>query len=301
MPASFESFVLTWLATVGIVKLKASGFKEYESICRRHLVPAFGDVPVEGVTASRIQEFVARQVESGLSPRSVTNEVQVLRRILDHAVTCGLVSENPVSKVTLPRQERVEMRFLTPEQLHQMIEATPSSWRLLTAMAALLGLRKGEQLSLLAFKDIDLEAGVVRITKSMRNGVVTSPKTSASTGVVPLAESLVPLVELRRAHLADDALLFSRRDGSPLPDGLPNRILAKALRDAGLPQVRWHDLRRSWTIAHLQAGTDLRTLQHLGRWKSVDVLISTYSAYLPTVGDGAVRRLDSLVGSRSRR
>jgi integrase len=294
MSASFEQFVLSWLATVAIVKYKTSGYAEYEGVCRNHLVPALGDVPIESVTASRIQDYIADKVASGLSPRTVINHVQVLRRVMDYALTCGLVTSNPVSKVSLPRQERTEMRFLTPEQLHRLIEATPRSWSLLTAMAALTGLRKSTQLALM-FSDIDFEKPTISVTKAIRNGVVMTPKTEV-TGVVPLPESLIPLLQERRTKVSDpDGLIFCRADGSPLPDGLPNRILAKALSSAGLPRIRWHDLRHSWVVGHLKAGTDVPTLQRLGLWKSADTLLSVYAHVLPATGGDAVRKLDELV------
>lgn len=296
MPVSFERFVLTWLATVAIVKLKSSGYREYESVCRVHLVPAFGDTPVDGITVERIQCFAADRVRSGLSPRTVANHIQVLRRVLDYAVTCGLVTENPVTKVTLPRQERTEMRFLTVEQLHVMIEATPRSWRLLTAMAALTGLRKSTQLAL-TFADIDFESRTISVARAIRNGVVTSTKTGV-TGSIPLPESLVPLLKERLTRVGSpDGLIFCRNDGSPLPDGLPNRILDAALARAGLPQVRWHDLRHSWVVGHLKAGSDIPTIQRLGLWKSADTLLSVYAHVLPATCAESVRLLDEIVSS----
>lgn len=296
MPAAFQQFVLSWLATVAIVDLKASGYREYESICRVHLVPAFGDMPIEGITPVSIQGYTADKVASGLSPRTVANHVQVLRRILAYALTCGLVTENAALRVKLPRQERTEMRFLTPEQLRQLIEATPRSWRLLIAMAALTGLRKSTQLALV-FPDISLEARTISVTKAIRAGVVTSTKTDV-TGSIPLPESLIPMIEARRLKAPDpNGLIFCRSDGSPLPDGLPNRILAKSLATAGLPPVRWHDLRHSWVVAHLKAGTDIPTLQRLGLWKNADTLLSTYAHVLPATGGDAVRRLDAIVSS----
>ncbi|HEY3317200.1 MAG TPA: tyrosine-type recombinase/integrase [Coriobacteriia bacterium] len=295
MPAAFEKFVLSWLATVAIVQLKASGFAEYETICRIHLVPAFGDTPIEGITPARVQEFVADKIAGGLSPRTVANHLHVLRRVLDYAVTCGLVSDNAASTIALPRQQRTEMRFLTPAQLRLMVDATTPSWRLLTATAALCGLRKGEQLAL-RFTDISIEDRTIRISKSVRNGVVTTPKTAASIGAIPLPDSLVPLLEERRCKAPDpQALVFCRADGSYLPDHLPNRVLAAALRMACLPQVRWHDLRHSWVVAHLQAGTDIPTLQRLGRWKSADTLLSVYAHVLRAAGGEAAARLDELL------
>lgn len=112
----FESFALSWLATRAVVQMKASGYREYEGVVRRHLIPAFGGVPLEEVSTEVVQGWIARQKESGLAVRTIVNHVQVLRQILEYAVICGLIAENPVSDVVLPRQERTEMRYLTAEQ-----------------------------------------------------------------------------------------------------------------------------------------------------------------------------------------
>lgn len=296
-PIHFGQHGETWLHDVGAVRLKPTGYREYESIVRRHLTPAFGGLLLSQVGPQQIQEYIANKVKSGLSPRTVANHVQVLRRLMEYAITCGLITQNPVSKVALPRLERTEMRFLTPEQLRRTIEATPRSWRLLTAMAALTGLRKSTQLAL-TFADINAEANTISVSKAIRNGIVMSTKTGV-TGTIPLPKSLIPLLEARRAQVVDaDGLIFCRRDGSPLPDGLPNRILAKVLAEAGLPRIRWHDLRHSWVVGHLIAGSDIPTIQRLGLWKNADTLLSVYAHVLPSTGGDAVRRLDEFVSSQ---
>lgn len=295
MPAAFQSFVLSWLATVAIVRFRKSGYQEYESICRNHLVPAFGDTPIDGITVEAIQSYIAEKVTAGWSPRSVENHVQVLRRILDHAMKCGLVTGNAAKKAMLPHQERREMRYLTAEGIARLIDNTPPAWRSLIAVAALLGARRSEILAL-RFTDVDFDAGTISISRSMHNGVVTSCKTPSSVAVLPMPESLSQLIAQRRREAPDpEGLIFCRRDGSPLPDGLPNRILADSLKRAGLPAMRFHDLRHSWAVMHLQAGTDIKTLQSLGRWKSPTTLLETYAHAIPAAGAEAASRLDGLL------
>lgn len=297
MPVLFEQFVLSWLATVGVVTLKGSGHREYVSICRIHLIPFFGDTPIDWITTEHIQHYTAAKIRAGLAPRTVINHVHVLRRIMAYGLTCGLLAADPVSGVVLPRTERTEMSFLTPDGIRRLIDAAPPSWRLLVAMAALTGLRKGEQLAL-RFGDIDLTKRTISVSKSIRQGQVSTPKTTASIGVLPLPESLVPMLVDRRHKVLDpDGLVFCRRDGRPLPDALPNRVLGCALMAADLPQIRWHDLRHSWVVAHLQSGTDIPTLQRLGRWASADTLLSVYAHVLPAGASDAVDRLDDLVRS----
>lgn len=298
MSMLFSELAATWLSTVAAVTLKPSGFKSYESIIRNHLLPAYGDMPVEMISAAGLQTYVAGKVADGLSERTVTNHVQVMRKLMTYAVETGVIQSSPVVAVSSPRQEpaATRVRYLTPDQLTRLVEATPNAWKVLIATACLTGLRKGEQLAL-RFSDIDFEKRTISVSRTIRDGVVTSPKTPWSVGVIPLPESLVPLLHERRLRVSDpDGLVFCRKDGSPLPDHVPNRVLSKALEAAGLPQVTWHEFgRHSWVVAHLQAGTDIPTLTRLGRWKTADVLLSVYAHVLPTAGGDAVRRLDDLV------
>jgi integrase len=185
------------------------------------------------------------------------------------------------------------MSFLTPEQVQRLIDATtPPAWRLLLALPAMAGLRVGECRAL-EWSDIDTQAMTVSVTKSMRGGVVTTPKTSSSVSLVPLPESLSPYLPQRRRQAGGHKLVFCKADGSPIADSTPGRLLARSLARAGLPSIRVHDLRHSWAVAHLKAGTDIKTLAHLGRWSSPATLVSTY-AHVIGVGGDAVRRFDEL-------
>jgi integrase len=304
MSMLFKDLVATWLDTVASVELKASGFKSYEAICRNHWVPELGDLVLDEVTSAKVQSCVAARVKSGLSARTVTNHVHVLRRLMKYAVSNGLIEVNPLTSVSVPRQEpdSTRVRYLTPDQLQRLIDqGTSPAWRVLIATAALTGLRKGEQLAL-RFTDLDFEHRTISVSKTLqRDGSVTSPKTPWSIGTIPMPESLVPLLEERRRKVADpDGYVFCRKDGSPLPSHVPNAVLAKALEAAGLPSVTWHEMgRHSWVVAHLQANTDIPTLTGLGRWKTSDVLLSVYAHLLPTSGSDAAQRVDELVNSKS--
>lgn len=302
MSMLFKELVATWLDTVASVELKPSGFKSYEAICRLHLVPAFGESPLDEITTAKVQVYVADKVKAGLSARTVTNTVHVLRRLMGYAATNNLIESNPLTSVSAPRQEpeSTRVRYLTPEQLQQLIEATPPAWRVLVATACLTGLRKGEQLALRYDTDIDFEHRTIRVSKTIRNGVVSSPKTSWSVGVIPMPDSLVPLLQERRRKVADpDGFVFCRKDGSPLPSHLPNAILTKALEAAGLPSVTWHEMsRHSWVVAHLNAGTTVPELRSLGRWKTPEVLLSVYAHLLPASAEHAAHRVDELVNSK---
>lgn len=297
-PALFSEFALQWLATRAAVELKESAFREYSGIVHRHLIPEFGHTPLPELDPQRIQEWIASSIANGASPRTVRNRVIVFRRILDTAVDYGVLSRNVARLVGSIHIEPREKKYLSPEQIRLLLDSTPASWRLLLALPALCGLRKSECLAL-EFDDISPGSMSIRITKSLRGGVVTSTKTFSSTASVVLPESLLPLIEQRRRQAGGHKLVFCRSsDGRPLSDSTPNRVLSTSLDRAGLPRIRFHDLRSSWAIAHLQAGTDIKTLTALGRWSSPTTLLETYAAFIPSVGSDAVRKVDAMINDR---
>ncbi len=293
----FAQFAHSWLATCGIVRLKRSAFQQYSAVVRLHLVPEFGEAQLSDITAECIQTWVASAISDGVAPATVRNRLIVLKRILANAVEYGLLGENSVDSVAFPRVERQEMKFLSPTEVRRLLDATPESWRLLLALPALCGLRKGECLALEWSSDIDTEAMSISVSKTMRSGVVTSPKTSSSRSIVPMPESLIPLIDQRRRQLGGAGLVFCKSDGRPLSDAAPNRVLNRALEKAGLPHIAFHGLRHSWAVAHLKAGTDIKTLAHLGRWSSTQTLLDTYSHVIGIGGD-AVRRFDEFMNDQ---
>lgn len=289
----FSDFATSWLVTWAVVRLKPSALREYESVVRLHLTPEFGGQVLTAITPERVQRWVAHMLTRGCAASTARNRVIVLKRVLESAREYGLIDENPVSRDAFPRLDRRETAILTPFEIRRLLDATPPAWRLAIALAALCGLRAGE-IRALEWSDISTDAMSVSVSKSLRSGRITSAKTSSSRSMVPLPESLRPLVDARRAQAGGHSLVFCKPDGSPLSDAALGRALSRALAAAGLPHVRFHDLRHSWATAHIQAGTDLRTLAHLGRWSSPQTLLDTYSHVIGIGGD-AVKRFDKFM------
>lgn len=289
----FSEFGRSWLATWAVVRLKNSALREYESVMRLHLVPRFGEDQLVDITPERVQAWVAEMIACNCAPSTARNRVIILKRVLQTAVEYGLIAENPVQLAAFPRVERREMHFLEPPEICRLIDSTPPAWKLTIALAALCGLRAGEIKSL-EWTDLNTEAMTVSVSKSMRNGIATSTKTPSSRSLIPMPESLRPLIEARRGQAGEHQLVFCKSDGGPLSDSTLGRVLDRALEAAGLPHIRFHDLRHSWAVAHIQAGTDLRTLSHLGRWASPQSLLETY-AHVIGIGGDAVRRFDEFM------
>ena len=123
-------------------------------------------------------------------------------------------------------------------------------------------MRQGELLGL-RWQDVDFAAGMLRITSTLyrRQGgeyVFTAPKTRESDRAIALAPMAIEALRAHRAHQAEEQLalgdawrdldlVFPLQDGSPM-DGrnLLRYEFRRLLRQAGLPRIRFHDLRHTF-------------------------------------------------------
>lgn len=293
---TFKEFADAWLRDWSATRTKSTGRDEYAGILDNHLIPAIGDRCLGDLSTADLQRYVSDKVAEGYSPRTVSNHVRLLRRMFKSAVKQSVMKSNPALDVELPKSASAEVDFLLPEEIQRCIEAASPSWRLLIALPCLSGARKGEVLGL-KWDCVSIDAGTITFKRSLRKGVLHEVKTAASKATVPMAESLISLFEARKAKVPDPirGFVFCTKEGSPLSDARPNKVLAAALARAGLKKVRFHDLRHSWVAAHIAAGTPVKAIQELGRWRSAQTLLDVYSHLLASTRKEAVDGLDELV------
>jgi integrase len=157
---TIAQFLTHWLQEVAKPSLRPSTYALYESHARVHLLPALGHINLQQLSAQDIQTLINRKVEGGLSKRTVADIHAVLRCALNQAVKWDLVPRNVALLVDRPRVERKEMRYLSPVEARQLLEA-------LYVVTLSLGLRRGEALGL-KWSDVELERGVITINEALQ-------------------------------------------------------------------------------------------------------------------------------------
>jgi integrase len=206
-------------------------------------------------------DVARRSVRLGNSKGTLANGLTTLRAMLGCAVKWGYLDVNPARGLELPDVDASpeEMRVLDRAQVKRLLAAcTPAAYpAVLTAVST--GVRRGELFGL-QWRDVDREGRRLWIRRSVnRHGQIQNPKTKGSQRAIALAPSAVAtLLEHRmgsRFSGAED-LIFASRTGGPIDGGnFVRREFKPALRRAGLPMVRFHDLRH--TFASLLIGEGL--------------------------------------------
>ena len=224
----------------------------------------------------------------------------------------GLVLRNVAELVDIPSPQRKAMITLRLEDLHSFFAASmATSYHLVYVTALFTGLRLGELLGL-DWRNVHLEAKppVVNVVQSLykRSGVckIGPPKTSTSRREVPLLPIMIPLVLRHREQQKEDSLLLDRSlrdndfvfahfDGSPLDPNTVSHTFTKVISSAGLPHMRFHDMRHSFATFMFRLDVHPKKVQEMLGHSSIAVTLDTYSHVVPGLREKTVERLESAI------
>ncbi len=176
-------------------------------------------------------------------------------------------------------------------------------------VALTLGLRQGETLGL-RWQDVDLEAGDLRVRVALQRVKgklqLVEPKTPGSRRALPVPPSVVlALREHRRNQLEerlavgplwqDSGLVFTTTIGTP-PDATNVVRHCRAILDrAGLPRMRYHDLRHACASLLLAQGVKLRTIMEILGHSQLSTTAEVYAHVLPALQGDAANRMEALL------
>lgn len=276
--------------------VKPSTYANYAAIVYNHLLPALGDLPAARLTTARVDEYVAQNLEnpaegrSGLSAKTISDHLAVLKLIADFAREMGLLPDVAI-RFHRPRMHAPDIDILPPEeqaQLESHLLTRLDSYALGVLLTLYTGLRIGE-LCALRFCDIDLEAGLLEVNRTMlriretrpnspsrTRLLIDAPKTRTSHRKIPLSQFFVAEITLlrRRAASATDYLLTASEHFIE-----PRNYYARyqrMLREAGLPLHSFHALRHTFATRCIENGLDPKSVSELLGHANVRITLERY-------------------------
>jgi integrase len=235
---------------------------------RHHLVPAFGHRPVRALTRPEVRKWWtelhdAKRAGGRLSDRNANKLLTELRAILNWAREDYGLADNAADGIA-KHAERTSERpdFYSVEQIEQLISAAADEQDALAfQIAAYGGLRRGEVVSL-RWRNVDFARSNLHVDESVSAGEDSAPK-SGKGRTVPLAGALASALKAAKPNDAndDDLVLTGTLPGSKM-DGSALRKRYIAARDrAGLPPLRFHDLRHTFGSLAVDGGASLPQVQ----------------------------------------
>jgi hypothetical protein len=183
----FREWLQEWWATT--TNLRRTTAVRDETYLRLYVLPRFGDLPLAAIAQRDVRAWVADLTSRELAPATVVKAYHLLGKVLAGAVDAGMIAQSPCRRVSLPKIEREEMRFLTPVEIARLADAIRPGYRALVLVGAYGGLRIGE-LAGLRRERVDLLRGTVEVAEIMTEVAgklqVGPPKTRASRRTVGL-------------------------------------------------------------------------------------------------------------------
>jgi integrase len=303
-----SEYMTRWLEDSAKGDLGFRTYHNYKLQIRQHISPTFGRLKLSNLTATHIQALYAARLREGLKPSSVRYIHAVLHRALEQAVRFHLIPFNPAARVDPPKVRQEEITPLDAEQARTFLDmARGDKFECLYVLSLTVGLRMGEALGL-KWSDIDLDEKTLRVSRQLQRmreggGLVFSEPKNASRRTVDLPQRAVEALrshrkrqleeKLRANSYEDSGLVFATGKGTPLDaQNIVNRHFKPLLRRAGLPDIRWHDLRHTCLTILLARGTHPKYVQHLAGHASIQLTLDRYSHWMPSMGRNTADGMD---------
>jgi integrase len=257
--------------------------KGYEKKKRfiEQLEKRFGDILLNNLHTQLIEEYQSERLAKGNKPATVNRVLAVLRHSITKAVEWEMCKDNILKKVRnakLLPVNNARVRYLTREELKRLIVCCNADLAPMVILAVNTGMRKGELLNL-KWQDVDLVNGFLHILESKNN----------TRRTLPLNDTAIEAVKSLPRRIDGGYVFFNKRTGSPIKD--VKRSFGTALRNAGILDFRFHDLRHCAGSYLAMSGVDLRTIQEILGHKTLAMTLR-YSHLSPLHTKKAVSLLD---------
>ncbi len=303
-----------WLPSLGSEELSPNTLHAYKLHVKR-INAHLGRIPLQKLSRSDVSVMAAKLASETsarggiLSPASRRAVLVVLHHALGDAVAAGLLRSNPAHGVPRPKVRMAELHTWSRDELAAFLRATKDDrlsplWRLL----AMTGLRRGEALGL-RWSDVDLAAGRLSIQRQRVTTdyeVMERPtKTDRGRSVAIDAATVGALRDQSQRQLDDadewgdawvgEGHVFTREDGEPWHPDRITTLFAQAVKAAGAPSIRLHDLRHGWATLALGAGIHPKVVQERLGHANIAMTMDRYSHVIPALQESAAELVAALV------
>ena len=309
---SFGEWVGFWYENHCKPRIRPSSQRSYEGNIRLYIIPRLGSIPLNKLTTNDLQQFFSWMKKDGrsefresrgegLSDSMIRNCNSLCRRVLEQAVTEGLILQNPAEGCKLPPARRQEMQILSREELQKLlIQAKDEGYYEVFLLELATGLRVGELMAL-QWNDLNFKTGELRIERQVYRVkgelLIQPPKTKAAIRTVILPPPVVEALRAYKQTVSSQWIFPSpKKEDAPLAPAAASHRLAKILDHAGCKKVRFHDLRHVFATNALEHGMDVKTLSTIIGHVSSATTLNIYAHVTDDMQRQAAVKIDQGIG-----
>ena len=288
----------------------------YAGLIREQLVPNLGRVPLAKLTPEAVEGMLVQLQKDGLSPRTASHCRAVLRTSLNAAPKSGQVARNAAALADPPSVPKPKPKTLPVDDINRVLDAVSGTdIENVVTLALFCGARQVEILGL-RWEDVSFEYQQLTVRHSLQKlgrqpARMGEPKSETSKRTLQLPGPAVAAVRAEKQRQAErqlaagphwkppiPGLAFTDAVGAPLTGTNLTRAFQRKLREAGLPPLRFHDLRKLHGALLLLDGVDIATVRDVFGHSSIALTASVYAGIMPALKRDAAERFERALSRR---
>ena len=284
-----------WLDEYMIFTIRESTLDSYRAMVKNQVKPFIGGKQIASLTTADMQKFYNKIKKEGrvrehpihgktLADSMVRGVHMMLHEALDVAVRERLLVKNPTNGTTVPKCNYPEKQILGDSQLDTFLEAIKGEeyWDAFFYVEVMTGLRRGEICGL-KWQDINFEENKLQVKRSVsvkKGGGVSIGETKTETGVrsILMPPSVADVLQNRKQTAITEWVFPNfMHPEQPISPATAYRKLKIILKHAGLPLIRFHDLRHTFATHATHGGVDPKTLAGILGHTNASFTLDTYT------------------------
>jgi integrase len=290
----------------GKANLRPATRRRYQQITKQ-LIAGLGRHRLADLRPEHVDRYLRQKRAGGAAPLTCNHHRTVLSAALAQAEKRRLVVANAARLSEPERVPHEEVAYLDPEQVGALLAAARGhTLEAMLTLAVDTGLRQGEILGL-RWEDLDLDSATLRVRRALQRvdgeWHLVETKTGRSRRTVDLPQRTVAALRVHRQRQAEHrlqprgGLAFTSRNGRPLSGTSVTHQFQAILSRAGLPRLRFHDLRHTHAALLIHLGVQPRlVMERLGH-STIVTTMNVYGHIFPAAGREAAARLDQMFAS----
>ena len=287
-----EEWMEQWLEIVE-PRLRPKTFYQYTRYSRLYIAPMLGDLKLKELTPQRVQKFYGDLTRDGKSAYTVRHVHRILHLALDKAAQYGMIHANPAKGAVLPSLHKSEIRVLDADEVGKLLTAASGNrLEALFQLAVVTGMRQGELMGL-KWSDVSWSSGTLHVQRQLQRvpgqgWTLIEPKTRAGRRIVSIGPGAIDALRrqkerqnLERAVAGKKwnelGLIFANSVGNPMDAHNLRKAFIAVLKEAGLPEIRFHDLRHTAASLMLNHNVPLLAVSRMLGHANPSITLNTYA------------------------
>lgn len=288
----------------------AATYESYTSHIERYIIPVLGSYRLVDFTIPGLRNFILKESEKELSPRTVRYTHLLLKSLFAMAVDDEILAKNPMSKIVPPQKKKVRtIVTLTKDQVNQFLHTIENfKHKVLFKTDFASGLRRSELLGL-TWSDIDFFKSTLTVNQTVLrigNDIVLSPTTKTATSKRTITVDNDTMDALRRLKIAVDKerlknfrwinnnLVFPGKNGKPMRPDYVSKLAKKYGRAIGIEEFTMHAVRHTHATLLLESGVNIKVVQERLGHSTIKETMDTYSHVTKNMDNMTIKVIEEI-------